>query len=92
MRSQKEKKSIVKSFKVSEEQLNYIEDKASSKGMNFSQYVLDCALHTQNTITPQMLCQWENILNSIKNKYDTKDDVLYNNIRKEINKLWDLLK
>ena len=42
----KEKKSIVKSFKVSEEQLSTIEDKASSKGMNFSQIEIDCKIYS----------------------------------------------
>lgn len=45
MRSEAEKKSIVKSIKLSPSQVQQIEEKANEKNMTFSSYMVDCALH-----------------------------------------------
>lgn len=84
MRNNNEKKTITKSFKISPEQNDIIEAKAKDKNMNFSQYIIDCAIHKENSLTPKILCQIENILNEI----NTHDE----NVRKEIDKLWEYLK
>lgn len=54
MRSEKEKKSITKSIKLSPLQVQQIEEKAKEKNMTFSSYMVDCAVHGNNSITPQM--------------------------------------
>ena len=54
MRSENEKKSIVKSIKLSPLQEQQIKKLADEKGMNFSEYMVHCALHNSNGITPQM--------------------------------------
>lgn len=43
MRSEAEKKSIVKSIKLSPSQVQQIEEKANEKNMTFSSYMVDCA-------------------------------------------------
>lgn len=45
MRSEPEKKSIVKSIKLSPLQLQHIEEYADKKGMKFSEYMVDCAFY-----------------------------------------------
>ena len=54
MRSEKEKKSITKSIKLSPLQVQQIEEKAKEKNLTFSSYMVDCAVHGNNSITPQM--------------------------------------
>ena len=44
MKSESEKKSVVKSIKLSPSQLQQIEEKANEKNMTFSSYMVDCAL------------------------------------------------
>ena len=50
MRSEAEKKSIVKSIKLSPSQVQQIEEKANEKNMTFSSYMVDCALHNNQGI------------------------------------------
>ena len=45
MRSEKEKKSITKSIKLSPLQVQQIEEKAKEKNLTFSSYMVDCAVH-----------------------------------------------
>ena len=48
MRSEKEKKSITKSIKLSPLQVQQIEEKAKEKNLTFSSYMVDCAVHGNN--------------------------------------------
>ncbi|MGN0605979.1 MAG: plasmid mobilization protein [Oscillospiraceae bacterium] len=81
MRSENEKKSIVKSIKLSPLQLQHIEEQADKKGMKFSEYMLDCALHGSQGITPQIAVRMQEMVNMALEFADT----LYENdyIRKE---------
>ena len=45
MRNENEKKSVTKSIKMSPQQEHQIREQANKKDMNFSEYMLDCALH-----------------------------------------------
>lgn len=65
MRSKNEKKSIVKSIKLSPLQLQQIEEQADKKGMKFSEYMLDCALHGSNGITPQIAVKMQEMVNMV---------------------------
>ena len=51
MRSEREKKSIIKSIKLSPLQVQQIEEKAKEKNLTFSSYMVDCAVHGNNSIT-----------------------------------------
>lgn len=81
MRSENEKKSIVKSIKLSPLQADLIQKKADEKGMTFSSYMLDCALHGSQGITPQIAVRMQEMVNMALEFADT----LYENdyIRKE---------
>lgn len=62
MKKEAEKKSITKSLKLSPNQEELIMRQAKEKNMNFSQYVLDCAIHTESKITPEIAVKLQNIL------------------------------
>lgn len=81
MRSESEKKSIVKSIKLSPLQLQHIEEQADKKGMKFSEYMLDCALHGSQGITPQIAVKVQEMVNMALEFADTLDENDY--IRKE---------
>lgn len=81
MRSESEKKSIVKSIKLSPLQLQHIEEQADKKGMKFSEYMLDCALHGSQSITPQIAVKMQEMVNMAMKFADILDENNY--IRKE---------
>ena len=74
MRSDNEKKSIVKSIKLSPSQVQQIEEKADKKGMKFSEYMLDCALHGEQGITPEYAVKMQELVNMVLEFADTLDE------------------
>ena len=65
MRSKREKKSITKSIKLSPLQVQQIEEKAKEKNLTFSSYMVDCAVHGNNSITPQMAVRMQELVNMV---------------------------
>ena len=84
MKNEKEKKNITKSIKVSQNQYDIIMQKAAEKNMNFSEYVVDCAVHGNQGITPQIAVKVQEIANTVTDlaerldysEYTTKDKLL----------------
>ena len=81
MKNENEKKSITKSIKMSSLQEQQIKELAEKKNMNFSEYMLDCALHSNQGITPYMAVKMQEMVNIVKNIADSLDERDY--IRKE---------
>ena len=84
-----EKKTVNKSLKLSTDMLKKIEGRAESKNMNFSQFMIDCALHNENCITPEVLCRLENIIELCT--LHCENESVVDIIRKEADELWDFL-
>lgn len=81
MKSEKEKKSITKSVKMSPNQEKTIMEQAEQKGMNFSEYMIDCAVHGSQGLTPQIAVKMQEMINIVKDIADNLDSSEY--IRKE---------
>ena len=64
MKKQSEKKTMTKSIKLSQNEYEQIQKQAADKGMNFSEYIIDSAIHRQNTITPQIAVKVQEIANT----------------------------
>ena len=64
MKNEKEKKNITKSVKLSQNQYDIIMQKATEKHMNFSEYMIDCAVHGNNSLTPQIAVKVQSIANT----------------------------
>ena len=64
MKNDNEKKNITKSIKISQNQDDIIKQKAAEKHMNFSEYVVDCAVHGNNSLTPQIAVKVQSIANT----------------------------
>lgn len=81
MKNENEKKSITKSIKMSPQQEKQIREQAEKKNMNFSEYMLDCALHSNQGITPHMAVKVQEMVNIVKDIADSLDERNY--IRRE---------
>lgn len=81
MRNENEKKSVTKSIKMSPQQEQQIKEQAEQKGMNFSEYMLNCALHGSQGITPYMAVKMQEMVNMVTDIADSLDGKDY--VRKE---------
>lgn len=77
MKSENEKKSIIKSIKMSPQQEKQIKEQAEKENMNFSEYMLDCALHGNQGITPYMAVKMQEMVNIVKDIADSFDEKDY---------------
>lgn len=94
MKREAEKKSITKSLKLSPNQEELIMRQAGEKNMNFSQYVLDCAMHPDSKITPEIAVNIQNILGYARLIAEKGDNwFLYQEkFEKMEDEIWELLK
>ena len=81
MKNENEKKSIIKSIKMSPLQVEQVAKLAEKKNMNFSEYMLDCALHNNQGVTPYMAVKMQEMVNIMKDIADSLDERDY--IRRE---------
>lgn len=81
MKNENEKKSVTKSIKMSPQQEQQIMKQAKQKGMKFSEYMLDCALHSNQGITPHIAVKMQKMINIVNDIADSLDEKEY--IRKE---------
>lgn len=58
-----------------------IDEKAKEKNLTFSSYMVDCAVHGNNSITPQMAVRMQELVNMVLEIADSIDSTEY--IRKE---------
>ena len=87
-KNENEKKTITKSIKMSPQQEKQIREQAEKKNMNFSEYMLDCALHSNQGITPYMAVKMQemvNIVNDIADSLDEKDYTCREELRQKAN-------
>ncbi len=87
MRNENEKKSVTKSIKMSPQQEQQIKEQAEKNGMNFSEYMLDCALHGNQGITPYMAVKMQEMVNIVKdiaNSLDEKDYIRREELRQKV--------
>ncbi|MDE7138968.1 MAG: hypothetical protein K2O29_11055 [Ruminococcus sp.] len=88
MRNKNEKKSITKSVKMSSLQEQQIREQAEKKNMNFSEYMIDCALHSNQSITPHMAVKMQEMVNivlEIADNLDEKDYIRREELRQKAN-------
>lgn len=81
MRNKSEKRTIRKSVRLSPLQFEEITEKAQAKGMSLSSYMVDCALHNNQGITPKIAVKMQEMVNMALEFADTLDENNY--IRKE---------
>jgi acetylglutamate synthase len=93
MKAENEKKSVVKSIKMTPEQELIAIENAKSKGMNFSSYAVDCMIHNNNCITPEVLSIIQEIVNCAERSTKSRGNLIeIENMEREVEKLWTCLK
>ncbi|MBR6617251.1 MAG: hypothetical protein IKL00_05175 [Oscillospiraceae bacterium] len=83
-------KTVMKTMRLSRETAEKIEAAARIRGMNFSEYLLDCALHRECRLTPELLCKITNILQRCRDALENKK--LKKWMINEVSELWECLK
>lgn len=92
MRSEDEKKTIIKSLKMTKNECSTIEEKAKENGKSFSRYMVDSAVNGgQNTLSPQIPVMVTNIVNKAEEIAKQKNCRGITALRKDVEKLWSTL-
>lgn len=94
MKNKNEKKTIQKSLKLSPQQLQQIEEQANKKNMKFSEYMLDCALHHNQEITPCIAVKMQELVNLVReitDCIDSNDFIQKETLRQKTSAFADLL-
>lgn len=93
MRKESEKKSVTKSIKMTAEQESTINENAKLSDMSFSSYVLNKVIHSDNSLTPEILATVQEIVNCAERAaYKSGNLSEIENIKAEADKLWEYLK
>lgn len=91
MRSENEKTGRPVSIRLPNELRTKLEEEAERSGLKFSSYIVYCLRHSDNSLTPEIMIGIQNIVNkavSISEGSPEKSE----EIRKEVDKLWQLLR
>ena len=92
MRSEDEKKTLVKSVKMTKNEGEIIEQKAKESGKSFSRYMVDSAVNGGgNTLSPQIPVMVTNIVNKAEEIAKQKNRRGITALRKDVEKLWSML-
>jgi hypothetical protein len=92
MRSEDEKKTIIKSLKMTKNECSTIEEKAKENGESFSRYMVDSAVNGgQNTLSPQIPVMVTNIVNAAEEIAKQRNRRGITALRKDVEKLWSML-
>ena len=76
MKNKNEKKNIVKSIKLSQNQYDMIMQKAKDRNMNFSEYMVDRAVHG-DSLSPQIAVRVQTIMNLTEDIADKIENTHY---------------
>ncbi len=97
MRDPKEKKGVVTSIRLTEEQHQRVKKQAEQHGMSMSNYIITTAVHGGNLLTPEQVVRLQNIVNeavAVVMEYapePSKERRIWK-MRREMSKLWTSLK
>ena len=92
MRSEDEKKSLVKTVKMTKNEGSIIEEKAKESGKSFSRYMVDAAVNGGgNTLSPQIPVMVTNIVNKAEEIAKQKNRRGITALRKDVENLWSML-
>ncbi len=97
MRDPKEKKGMVTSIRLTEEQHQRVKKQAEQHGMTMSNYIITTAVHGENLLTPEQVVRLQNIVNeAVAVVVEYAPELLKEKriwkIRREMSKLWTSLK
>lgn len=92
MRSEDEKKSLVKSIKMTKNEETVIKEKAKEHNKSFSRYMVDAAVKDgDKPLPPQIPVMVTNIVNKAEEIAKQKNRRGITALRKDVEKLWSML-
>lgn len=92
MRKESEKKTKVTSLRMTEEQYQEIQKMADEKGMSMGSYIVNSAVYSQKSVTPEIMVSIQNIVNAACAVIEESAPDKAEKMEKETKKLWSLLK
>ncbi len=92
MRKNSEKKTKVTSIRLTEEQHTKVQQKADENNMSMSNYMITIATSNEPALNPKVMVQIQNIVNDAIETINEYAPEKKENMEKEVNKLWSLLK
>ena len=92
MRKNSEKKTKVTSIRLTEEQHTKVQQKADENNMSMSNYMITIATSNEPALNPKVMVQIQNIVNDAIETINEYAPEKRENMEKEVNKLWSLLK
>ncbi|MDE5937001.1 MAG: hypothetical protein K2G83_06325 [Ruminococcus sp.] len=92
MRKESEKKTKVTSLRMTEEQYHTIQEMADEKDMPMGSYIVDSAIHSQKSVTPDILVKIQNLVNTACAVIEESALDKAEKMETEAKKLWSLLK
>ena len=91
MRNEKEKKTVQKSIKITPEQEAVIAKRMADTGCSFNALVIQSLFHGDNSLTPEILANIQEIVNCAMRAVDTGMD-MRDELEGGMKKLWSYLK
>lgn len=88
MRAEYDKKNKKTSITMTDEDFVVIERKARLKGMKISPYMVDCALHHDEAITPEVRAKMQTIMNYAVKMVSQYDATGAEFLHEEAKKIW----
>lgn len=92
MRKESEKKTKVTSLRMTGEQYQAIQKMADEKEMSMGSYIVNSAIHSQKSVTPEIIVSIQNIVNTARVSVEEFAPDKAEKMEKEAEKLWSLLK
>ena len=92
MRKQSEKKDVIRSVRMTEEEDQNIVCLAKQRKQSVSAYMVEQSMHPGHGMRPELLVRIQNLLNTAVQSEGKLDPEALNEMRKEANDIWSLLK
>lgn len=92
MRKESEKKTKVTSLRMTEEQYQTIQKMADEKEMSMGSYIVNSAMHSQKSVTPEIMVKIQNLVNAACGVIEKSAPDKAEKMETEAKKLWSLLK
>ncbi len=90
MRAESDKKNKKSSITMTESDYEIIAAKARERGMGVSPYMVNCALHSEEGVTPEKKARMQTIVNNLCMRAEDIAPEMVNRIRKECEDIWSL--
>lgn len=90
MRAESDKKNKKTSITMAQGDFEIIAQRAKEKGMGVSPYMVECSVHSQESVTPEKKAKMQNVVNKLCMIAEDIAPDKVNDIRREAEDIWFL--